>query len=81
MTWIASRMGRLGGAEFASVLVGYGVEDSREKAAWIEKLLSNQPYIDGELRIPLEVDIAVHPLEAEEEAESAVLSDDRDHTA
>ena len=75
----ADVIGRLGGAEFAVVLVGSNVDKSEERAVWVEKLLSNQPFIDGDMRIPLEADVAVHALEVDEEADAALAGDDRDH--
>lgn len=75
----ADVIGRLGGAEFAVVLVGRNVEESREKAVWLEKLLSNRPFVDGEGHIQLEADVAVHALEADEDADTALKGDDRDH--
>ena len=75
----ADVIGRLGGAEFAVVLVGSNVDKSEERAVWVEKLLSNQPFIDGDMRIPLEADVAVHALEVDEEADAALAGDNRDH--
>ena len=74
----ADVLGRLGGAEFALVLVGRDVDASREKAEWIEKLLCQHPYIEGERTISLQASVAVHPLAADEDAESALLAADRD---
>ena len=75
----ADVIGRLGGAEFAVVLVASNVDKSEERAVWVEKLLSNQPFIDGDMRIPLEADVAVHALEVDEEADATLAGDDRDH--
>ena len=75
----ANVIGRLGGAEFAVVLVGSNVDKSEEMAVLVGKLLSNQPFIDGNMRIPLEADVAVHALEVDEEADAALAGDDRDH--
>ena len=75
----ADVIGRLGGAEFAVVLVGSNVDKSEEKAIWVEKLLSNRPFIDGDVQIALEADVAVHALEVDEEADAALAGDDRDH--
>ena len=75
----ANVIGRLGGAEFAVVLVGSNVDKSEEMAVLVGKLLSNQPFIDGDMRIQLEADVAVHALEVDEEADAALAGDDRDH--
>jgi diguanylate cyclase (GGDEF)-like protein len=75
----ADVIGRLGGAEFAVVLVGSNVEKSEEKAVWVETLLSNRPFVDGDMRIQLEADVAVHALEVDEEADAALTVDDWDH--
>jgi diguanylate cyclase (GGDEF)-like protein len=77
----ADVVGRLGGAKFAVVLVGSNVEKSGEKAVWVKKLLSNCPFVDGDMRIQLEVDVVLHALEVDEEADGGLTGDNRDHPA
>ena len=77
----ADVIGRLGGAEFAVVLVGSNLEKSGEKATWIEKLLSNRPFVDGGMSIQLEADVVVHALEVDEEADAALTGKDWNHLA
>jgi diguanylate cyclase (GGDEF)-like protein len=77
----ADVIGRLGGAEFAVVLVGSNLEKSGEKAVWVEKLLSNRPFINGDMSIQLEADVVVHALEVDEEADAALTGKDWNHLA
>ncbi|MED5574491.1 MAG: GGDEF domain-containing protein, partial [Pseudomonadota bacterium] len=74
----ADVVGRLGGAEFAIVLVGAGEAVASEKAVWLGKLLMNQLLIQGGLEVPQVVSIAARPLDPTEEPEAALATSDRD---
>ena len=74
----ADVVGRLGGAEFAIVLVGAGEAVASEKAVWLGKLLMNQLLIQGGLEVPQVVSIAARPLDPTEEPEAALAKSDRD---
>ena len=74
----ADVVGRLGGAEFAIVLVGAGEAVASEKAVWLGKLLMNQLLIQGGLEVPQVVSIAARALDPTEEPEAALATSDRD---
>lgn len=74
----ADVVGRLGGAEFAVVLVGTAGVSAMAKAEELRELLSNRPLIQTDVQVTLEVSIGVHPLARDEDVESALATIDRD---
>ena len=72
-------VGRLGGAEFAVVLIGEHGEAAETRARALAKAIENQKLHWHGVEIALEVGLALHPLDIEEDAGEALDSADRDN--
>lgn len=74
----ADVVGRLGGAEFAVVLVGSGIDGAVERARWLGRLIEARLLVWKGERIAFRIGFAVHPMRADEAAEEALGTADRD---
>jgi diguanylate cyclase (GGDEF)-like protein len=74
----ADVVGRLGGAEFAVVLVGHDTGRARDTADRLKKYVEGQPLMDGGTEVPAVVGVSVHGLDPDEDAEDALMARERD---
>ena len=74
----ADVVGRLGGAEFAVVLVGHDTGRAHDTADGLKKYVEGQPLMDGGIEVPAVVGVSVHGLDPDEDAEDALMARERD---
>ncbi|MEL0112785.1 MAG: GGDEF domain-containing protein, partial [Rickettsiales bacterium] len=74
----ADVVGRLGGAEFAVVLVGHDTGRAHDTADGLKKYIEGQPLMDGGIEVPAVVGVSVHGLDPDEDAEDALMARERD---
>ena len=77
----ADVVGRLGGAEFAVVLLGAGLDEARARAVELRRGLEAQPLAVAGGEVALRIGTAVHALRRDEAAEEALMASERDHIA